>query len=179
MNLKPKTIALAFFDSLRSLSLAHVNEVLHVLEAFRQTHATEPLLRDFLSHPHIPVQEKLQKIQAIFKAVANKEAEALLLFLVRQKNADSLSIILPLLHDLRDEHFGVLSVHATTESVLSHEQQETLKETLKNAFEKKTVELTTQINPDLLGGVVIRAGDQLLDASLRTQLEKIQLALHV
>ncbi|MDP3762729.1 MAG: ATP synthase F1 subunit delta [bacterium] len=178
MTLKPKTIAQAFFDSLRQKSLAEVNETLHTLEGFAQAYTTEPLLRDFLAHPHIPSAEKAQKMREMMKAIKNPEAEALLLFLVRQGKMDTLTVILPLLHDLRDGQFGVLSIHATTATALPNEQQETLKEILKKAFDKKTVELTTQINPDLLGGLVVRVGDQMLDASLRSQLEKIQLALH-
>ncbi len=178
MNLKPKTIALAFFDSLRQHSLEAVNETLHVLEGFAQAYAAEPLLRDFLAHPHIALAEKTQKMREMLQAIKNPEAASLLLFLVREGKMGTLTVLLPLLRDLRDGQFGVLSVHATTEKTLSPEQQEVLKETLKKAFDKKTVELTTQANPDLLGGVVIRVGDQLLDASLRTQLEKIQLALH-
>ncbi|MFH0820649.1 MAG: ATP synthase F1 subunit delta [Candidatus Peregrinibacteria bacterium] len=178
MNLKPKTIAQAFFDSLKDLPLTQVNEALQILRAFHQAYTTEPMLRDFLNHPHIPVQDKIQKIQAILKTIANREAESFLIFLIRLQKTESMGILLPLLHDLRDEQFGVLSVHAATASHLSAEQQEELKTLLKQVFDKKTVELTTQTNADLLGGLVIRVGGQMFDSSLRTQLQKIQLALH-
>ena len=179
MNLKPKTIAQAFFDSLRLKPLGEVNETLHVLEGVEKAYALEPRLRDFLSHPHLSAADKSKKMRAMLQTFKNAEAESLVLFLIRQGKMDALTVLLPLLHDLRDGQFGVLSAHATSAGALSHEQQEELKKILKTAFDKTSVELTAQVNPDLLGGVVIRVGDQLLDASLRTQLGNIQLALSV
>jgi ATP synthase F1 delta subunit len=41
----------------------------------------------------------------------------------------------------------------------------------------RTVELTTEVQPDILGGVVVRVGNSILDASIRNRLE--QLRAHV
>lgn len=41
----------------------------------------------------------------------------------------------------------------------------------------RTVELTTQVQPDILGGIVVRVGNSILDASIRNRLE--QLRAHV
>lgn len=41
----------------------------------------------------------------------------------------------------------------------------------------RTVELTTEVEPDILGGIVVRVGNSILDASIRNRLE--QLRTHV
>ena len=39
---------------------------------------------------------------------------------------------------------------------------------------KKTVELTTTVDPDILGGIVLRVGNVILDASIRNRLEQLR-----
>lgn len=46
-----------------------------------------------------------------------------------------------------------------------------------SAYTKKDVHLTTRIDPDMLGGVVVRMGDIVVDGSLRTRLAKLKQAL--
>jgi F0F1-type ATP synthase delta subunit len=36
------------------------------------------------------------------------------------------------------------------------------------------VELTTTVDPDVLGGIVLRVGNSILDASIRTRLERLR-----
>jgi F-type H+-transporting ATPase subunit delta len=38
----------------------------------------------------------------------------------------------------------------------------------------RTVELTSTVNPDVLGGIVLRVGNSILDASIRTRLENLR-----
>ena len=38
----------------------------------------------------------------------------------------------------------------------------------------RTIDLTTEVDPDILGGLVLRVGNMVLDASLRSKLEKLR-----
>jgi ATP synthase F1 delta subunit len=38
----------------------------------------------------------------------------------------------------------------------------------------RTVELTSTVDPDVLGGLVVRVGNSILDASIRTRLERLR-----
>jgi F-type H+-transporting ATPase subunit delta len=38
----------------------------------------------------------------------------------------------------------------------------------------RTVELTTHVDPDVLGGIVLRVGNSILDASIRTRLDRLR-----
>ena len=40
------------------------------------------------------------------------------------------------------------------------------------------VELDTKLDPDLIGGVIIKVGSQIVDASLRGQLRRLSLSLN-
>ena len=60
---------------------------------------------------------------------------------------------------------------------LSDEQKETVRQKVQRMTEAKSIELASRIDPDLIGGVVIQIGSQVLDASIRGQLRRIGLQL--
>ena len=60
---------------------------------------------------------------------------------------------------------------------LSDEQKETVRQKVQRMTEARSVELAARIDPELIGGVVIQIGSQVLDASIRGQLRRIGLQL--
>lgn len=56
---------------------------------------------------------------------------------------------------------------------LSEEQQESIRQKVMAMTQARQVELDIRIDPDLLGGVLIKVGSQIIDASLRGQLRRI------
>jgi F-type H+-transporting ATPase subunit delta len=59
---------------------------------------------------------------------------------------------------------------------LSAEQLESVKGQLAAAM-GQTVKLSTTVDPNLLGGLVVRVGSRMIDASIRTKLRQLELAL--
>jgi F-type H+-transporting ATPase subunit delta len=60
---------------------------------------------------------------------------------------------------------------------LTDEQKENIKQKVKATVSADAVELSTKVDPDLLGGVIIKVGSQIIDASLRGQLRRIGVRL--
>lgn len=69
-----------------------------------------------------------------------------------------------------------LLVKVTSAMALDTAQAELLKASLKRRF-KREIELETQVDPSLLGGVVIDAGSEVIDGSARGRLERLASAL--
>ena len=69
-----------------------------------------------------------------------------------------------------------LLVKVTSAMALDAAQTEQLKASLKRRF-KREIELETQVDPSLLGGVVIDTGSEVIDGSARGRLEKLAGAL--
>jgi len=59
---------------------------------------------------------------------------------------------------------------------LTSEQTEQLASTLKNKL-GCDITLTTSVDPSLIGGVVVKAGDTIIDASMKSQLDSLALSL--
>ena len=60
---------------------------------------------------------------------------------------------------------------------LNEDQQNGIRDRVKGMVQAENVELQVKVDPDLIGGVVIKVGSQVIDASLRTQLRRIGMRL--
>lgn len=71
---------------------------------------------------------------------------------------------------------GEVSAKVTSAHPLSQEQLATLKDKL-TARQGRTVMLSAEVDPDLLGGLVVTIGSQRIDASIRTRLNSLAQAM--
>lgn len=71
---------------------------------------------------------------------------------------------------------GHVRASASTAAALTATQKKNLSAALKKAL-GRAVELDTDVNPDLLGGLVVQIGSRMYDSSLRTQLNGLKFAM--
>ncbi len=77
---------------------------------------------------------------------------------------------------LVSEHKGEVEAIVTSAETLSAEQRDALEAALRKTI-GSTVTVTTDVDPDLLGGMIVRVGSRMVDSSLRTKLQRLQLAM--
>src|SRR5690554_969351 len=91
--------------------------------------------------------------------------------LLRRKARLSLgSSIASYLRELADEERGVLRAVVTTAVELDAERAERVRQRIVETTGRNRVELETRVDPAILGGMVVRIGDQMLDGSTRARL---------
>lgn len=71
---------------------------------------------------------------------------------------------------------GEATAEVVSATPLSARQLETVTEALKSVTGGK-VQIAARVDPSLIGGLVVRLGSRMVDSSLRTKLEKLQLTL--
>ena len=71
---------------------------------------------------------------------------------------------------------GLVAAEVTTASALSKDQQKGLQAALRQALGKDP-EITTRVDPAILGGLKVHVGSRLYDASLRSKLDQLKFAL--
>ncbi len=76
-------------------------------------------------------------------------------------------------HILLEEQQGISRAHATTAVPLTDAERETLTESLREQTGNQIV-LETDVDPAMLGGVIVQIGDRLVDASTRAKLEALR-----
>ena len=73
---------------------------------------------------------------------------------------------------LKAESLRVLNVHVRSAYALQPEQQQRIVEVLKTKL-GRDITLTTEQDPELIGGIHIRAGDLVIDGSVRGKLQQL------
>lgn len=71
---------------------------------------------------------------------------------------------------------GEVTAEVTSAVPLDGEQLEAVKASVSR-YAGKAVSLTADVDPSLLGGLVVRIGSRMIDASLKTKLQQLELAM--
>ena len=74
------------------------------------------------------------------------------------------------------ERRGEVTAHVTSAQDLTPTQRDAINEQLRKAVGRK-VAVDIQVDPSLLGGIVIKVGSRMVDASLKSKLHRLQLAM--
>jgi len=102
----------------------------------------------------------------------SSEASNLIRLLVENHRLTLLPEIAQLYEELRGTAEGTIEAEVTSAVELSALQQSAIAAGLKRRL-KREVHLSTRIDPALVGGAVIRAGDLVIDGSVRGRLERL------
>jgi len=133
--------------------------------------SNDPLAR-FFESPVIPQEKKDAVLQRLLEDRVEPLTLRFLRLLVRKDRETMTKAVLDQYQHLRDEQRGIVDAHVTVARPLDDEDREALAEALE-AHTGKSVRLHVTEQPDLLGGLVIRIGDQVFDGSVRNKLSAL------
>lgn len=147
------------------------------LQALAQA-VLNPLASEFIANPASAVDQHIALLQSVCGSKVKDNVS--LINLIELLAVNNRLMLLPeivVLYDYhRAEHEKTLGVDVISFSPVSAAQQQQLVESLSNRLQRK-VTLNISIDPSLLGGAVIRAGDLVIDGSVRGKLSKLSTGL--
>jgi len=146
------------------------------LAAIADTLRASRELRLLAASPVVRPARKESIFRELFgKRVGKGTMEFLRLVIARQREAH-LAEIAEQFALLRDAKAGVIGVDVASAVALTRPQEEELTRALGRAT-GKTIRLRLRIDPAIRGGLLVRVGDTVLDASVRRQLELLKARL--
>lgn len=125
-----------------------------------------------LKSPIIPGSKKRQILEAGF-ANFHKLTRLFIDTVIRKGREASLPLIAKELVRMHNEQHNIASAKVSTANVLDAKVLADIQRVLEQKTGKKIV-LETEVDPSLIGGLVVRMGDSLFDASIANQLKKIK-----
>lgn len=132
-----------------------------------------PQFAQVLGHPLISEAKKKSAIQTAFATTVSPATLALLNLLVDKGRIAHLGEVKAEYDSLVREFKGIVAANATSAIPLTPEQVVALEKSLE-ARTGKDIELTTSVDPSLIGGVLVRIGDTVLDGTVRGKLERLR-----
>ncbi|MBC8123656.1 MAG: F0F1 ATP synthase subunit delta [Gemmatimonadaceae bacterium] len=136
-----------------------------------------PNLEKLLGTPLIDMAAKKKFLVTIFGGRTHPYLLSFMQLLIDRRRGGYLRSICRKYQILLRELQKTTLAEVITAFPLTPEQVEALKQRILSRTRAQRVELRTQLNPDLLGGMIIKLGDEIIDASLRGQLRKLGLQL--
>ena len=99
-----------------------------------------------------------------------------MLLLVRRGRIELLPEVAAQLRRLYDQRQGIVKATVTSAAPLTEAETIALRERLAGMTGGR-VDLSVQVDPAILGGVMVRLGDRLIDGSVRGRLERLRTRL--
>jgi F-type H+-transporting ATPase subunit delta len=126
----------------------------------------------FFFSPYFSAQEKKEALQRTVRD-ANPAFDNFLQALIERHRMPAIFRIRAQFDALWDEERKLLPVQVTSAIELDSETVESLGERIGKQIDRK-VEVSSNVDPEILGGVVLRVGNVILDASIRNRLEQLR-----
>ena len=133
-----------------------------------------PELTALLNNPRVVKEEKADLIRQIFSGRVTEELMGFLAVVVDKDRQNDLMPICEYFIERVKEFKRIGTATVTSAVELSEDQKTRLKEKLLASTKYVMFEMTYQVDPALIGGMVIRIGDRVVDSSIRTRIYEMK-----
>ena len=143
------------------------------LQTVKEVFLAEKQLNDFLNHPRVTNDQKLQLIDTSFASL-DKYVQNTLKLLVERHRANVIPAIVDEYVNLYNEarNTAVATVYSTR--ALTDDEKAKLEVSFKTRFNKEQIKIENEVDPSLIGGMKIRVGNTIYDGSIQGKLNRMK-----
>ena len=141
---------------------------------FAELLATQKKLNNMLARPFLPTSKKKKIVGEILsRASLQPKTSRLILLMVENERVEILPDLIKFLPELWNIRKGIATYEVSSVVPLSDKQKLKLETQLERVIQKPVV-LKYNLEPDLIGGLLVKKGNIIYDASIKGHLEKLQ-----
>jgi F-type H+-transporting ATPase subunit delta len=129
-------------------------------------------IANLLSDPKMSIDQLVSMFAGLGGDAIDTQWQNFVRLLAKNKRLDVLPDIMAQYESLRAQYENELDVQVTSAVAMSDAQRAKLAAALKTRF-NRDIRMSTSIDPALLGGAVIRAGDLVIDGSINGRLQRL------
>jgi F-type H+-transporting ATPase subunit delta len=144
--------------------------------AFSSVIVADESMKAFIDNPSVTHDRKAEALNEVCEGKLSEQGRNLLSILAENKRLALLPQIATQFDQLKAEQEKAVDVEILTAFELKTEQEEKLAKALAAKLDRK-VNLSSKVDRSIIGGAVIRAGDLVIDASVRGKLAKLAEAI--
>ncbi len=171
-KLVSKTYAEALFELAveEGKTSSFLEEAAGLLEVIR----TNAEFGQFMNHPKIQKEDKIEVVKNVFKDKISKELLGFLVTIVEKDRYTEIEAILSEFIASIKEYNNIGTAYVTTAIAINDQEKQDIESRLLATTRYKTIECIYDVDKSLIGGMVIKMGDRVVDSSIRTKLDKLQ-----
>ena len=169
------TIARPYAEALFKATYADLNGAAVWVEALQEI-AKNPQLQQFADNPNVTNSQVFDVITGVAKAALPEMAKNFLRTVIENGRLSALPEIAEQFRVLKNAQSGSSDAIVYSAFDIDSAALAELKVTLEKRFERK-LNVSVQLEPDLIGGIRVVVGDEVLDSSVKASLEQMKMAL--
>jgi len=150
-----------------------LDRLLEEAGAVRKVLADNPEVVKLYAHPKVTPEEKQAFTETVFSGRVSSDMTGLLVLAVRNGRAKEIPAMLDEIVRETKELKGIGCVQVITPIPLTPAQRAKVEAKILGTTKYRTLETVYETDASLIGGIVIRIGDRVVDGSIRTQLNEM------
>jgi F-type H+-transporting ATPase subunit delta len=163
--------ATALFDVAESRG--EQDRVAEDLESLEALFEEDPTMRNFLEAPQVLDEHKASLVRTALEGRVSKSLLHFVLLLLEKDRIEYLMAIGEEYARMLDASRGILKTRVVTALPLEDGESKRLRQRLEKKT-GKTIELVPEVDPAVIGGVIVFLEDKILDGSIRFQLQVLR-----
>ena len=146
------------------------NELLDEVCALKELLSENPDFGSLMNHPKVLKEEKLKVLENVFDGRLSKELLGFLHLIVSKDRYGEIDSILDFFISEVKRVKGIGIAYVTTAMDLNEAKKAEIEQKLLSTTSFTKMEMHYQVDEDLIGGMVIRIGDRVVDSSIKNRL---------
>jgi len=138
--------------------------------------ASDASMQEILDKPQLSKEQKGELMLKVLSDKLNQQQQNLVRLMAENGRLRALPEVAHQFEIYRAEAEGKVEAEVISAFALTSEQERAITEMLKSKL-GRDVSITTSTDESLIGGVVIKAGDTIIDGSMKSQLESLAITL--
>ncbi|MCR4611532.1 MAG: ATP synthase F1 subunit delta [Lachnospiraceae bacterium] len=130
-------------------------------------------LSKMMCHPQIVKDEKVEVVESIFKGRVNDEIVGLMVMVIEKDHFKDMEDIFTYYINRVKEYKNIGVAYVTTPMELSDSRKKSIEKKLLDTTDYVSFEMNYEVDPELIGGMVIRIGDRVVDSSVKTKIYEL------
>ena len=149
-------------------------ELMNEVILLRELLSENPDFGKLMNHPKVLKEDKLEVLEAVFKGRVSEELVGFLHLIVRKDRYGEIDSILDYCIDEVKQVKGIGVAYVATALDLSEAKKKEVEQKLLSTTSFTRMEMHYQVDESLIGGMVIRIGDRVVDSSIRSKLSGLE-----
>ncbi len=171
-----KLISKTYGDALFELAVEKnkVDVLLEEVEQLKQVLSENEEFGRLMNHPKIIKEEKIKVARNVFEGRVSEELMGFLTVVITKDRYRDIDAIIDYFIAEVKRYQGIGIATVTTAVPLREEQRGRIERRLLDTTKYTKMEMHYSVDESLIGGMVVRIGDRVVDSSIRTKLNELQ-----
>ena len=129
-----------------------------------------PEFSGMMNHPKILKEEKIEALENVFKNNFSQELTGFFVLILQKDRYGDIDGILEYFVQRMKQYMKIGTAYVTTAVSLKDSQKKAIEKKLLDTTEYEKMEVIYTEDADIIGGMIIRIGDRVVDSSIKSKL---------